>query len=203
MYGGVGDDTRAFIGFGFASLKLWLNQRDDISGREQQCNYREENFAQGDKGAIDDGEVKGDKRLREMRWQEVAGVSFLHNYHTRVLAKFPGKLTPTDVDGKNGGSAVLEEAIGETAGGSADIDGAGIAHVEVKMVNGMFEFEPAATDILLGCDAGDEVGGLNGIARFAGGMAVDEDLGGQNGALGLLAGFAKAQLNQHHVQAFH
>ena len=66
-------------------------------------------------------QIKRRKRLRKRGGREVAGIGFLHDDDARILAEFPGKLAVPDIHGINLGRAVLQEAIGESAGGSAQV----------------------------------------------------------------------------------
>jgi hypothetical protein len=73
----------------------------------------------------------------------------------------------------------------------------------MKMPQGVFQLVAAATDVFIAGIEGKLVTGFDGIAGFAGGLGVDADLSGQNGAFGALAAFAKAAFNQGLVKASH
>ena len=106
-----------------------------------------------------------------------------------------------DVDGDDGFGAVLEEAVGEAAGGGADVDAAGAVDAEVEAVEGFLEFEAAAGDE--GFGVADAEGGVGGdeVAGFGGGGVVDEDFAGEDEALGLFAGFDEAGGDEEEVEA--
>src|SRR5258708_25493318 len=65
MDGRILDNALASIGLCFAGLELRLDQRDDLTGRAQQCNDGRKNFAQGNEGTIDDDKINRVKGLRE------------------------------------------------------------------------------------------------------------------------------------------
>jgi hypothetical protein len=73
----------------------------------------------------------------------------------------------------------------------------------MKMVEGVFQLVAAAADIFIARIEGKTVIGLDGIAGFAGGLGVDADLSGEDGAFGAFAAFAKAAFNQGLVKASH
>jgi hypothetical protein len=71
------------------------------------------------------------------------------------------------------------------------------------MVQGVFQLVAAAADVFFAGIEGKLVIGLDGIAGFAGGLGVDADLSGKNGAFGAFAAFTKAAFNQSLVEASH
>jgi len=94
------------------------------------------------------------------------------------------------------GGAGLEQAIGEPAGGGAEVDGDEAGDIEMKVVQGVFQFKAAATDIFFAGFQCKDVVGLDGVAGFLGGLAVDADLAGEDGAFGFFAAFTKPALHQ-------
>ena len=95
-----------------------------------------------------------------------ARVGFFHDDDAAVLAEFPGKLALADVHGKNFRGAVLKQAIGETAGGRAEVERDQSGHVQLKMVQGVFEFVAAAADVFFAGVQGECVIRLDGVAGF-------------------------------------
>jgi hypothetical protein len=73
----------------------------------------------------------------------------------------------------------------------------------MKMVQGLFQLVSAAAYIFIAGIQGKTVIGFDGIAGFAGGLVVDADLSGENGAFGAFTAFAKAAFNQGLVKASH
>ena len=70
----------------------------------------------------------------------------------------------------------------------------------MKMVEGVFELEAAAADVFFLGEQNDLVAGFDGVAGFAGGLVVDFDLAGHDGALGFLAALAEAAFNHRLIQ---
>jgi hypothetical protein len=71
------------------------------------------------------------------------------------------------------------------------------------MAQGMFQLVAAAADVFFAGVESDLVTGFDGIAGFVGGLGVDADLAGEDGAFGAFAAFAKAAFNQRLVEASH
>ena len=130
-------------------------------------------------------------------------IGFFHHDDAPVLAKLPGELSPADVHGINLRRAVLEQAIGEAAGGRAEVERDQPGHVELKMFERVFEFVAAAADVFFAGVEREGVIGPDRVAGFAGGPGVDADLAGEDGAFGLFAAFAKAAFNQRLIEAGH
>jgi hypothetical protein len=134
---------------------------------------------------------------------QVAGIGLFHDDHPAILPEFPGKLSPADVHGKNLCGAVLQQAIGESTGGCAQVKRGHAGDIQMKMVQGLFQLVSAAAYIFIAGIQGKTVIGFDGIAGFAGGLVVDADLSGENGAFGAFTAFAKAAFNQGLVKASH
>jgi hypothetical protein len=87
--------------------------------------------------------------------------------------------------------AVLEEAVGEAAGGGADVEADPVERVDGEGLEGGFEFEATASDV-----AGFLLDGEWGVGGDLGAGFIDEafsaaDLAGEDEAFGLFAGLAK------------
>ena len=134
---------------------------------------------------------------------QVAGVGLLHDDDAGVVPEFPGELPPANVHGKNFHRAVLQQTIGESAGGRAQVERGEAGDIQMKMVQSMFQFVAAAADVFFAHVQGELVIGFDGVTRFVDGLGVDADLAGKNGAFGAFAAFAKAAFNQGLVEASH
>jgi hypothetical protein len=133
----------------------------------------------------------------------MARIGFFHDDHPAILPEFPGELTTANVHGKNFRRAMLQQTIGESAGGRAQVEHGRSCDIQMKILQGMFQLVAAAADVFIAGTEGKLVIGLDGIAGFVGGLGVDADLSGKNGAFGALAAFAKAAFNQGLVEASH
>jgi hypothetical protein len=186
--GRVCDNARPAVCFRFAGFELRFHQGEDSTRTAQQCNGGGDYLSQGDEGTIGHHKVRAVERHGEAKRGEMAGVGPFHDDNARVLAEFPGKLAAANVNGINFGRAVLKEAIGETAGGSAEVNGGQAARIELEMAQTVFELESAAADVPFRDGEGEIVFRLDRVAGLFGGLAAVEDLAGQDGAPGLFAG---------------
>lgn len=138
--GGVTDDAAAGD-FGGAGFELRLEEDDAGSGGWEAARGRGQDFAQGDEREVGDEEVEG--------WEfgKVAGVGALHECDARVVAEALVELGATDIDGEDGGSAVLKEAVREATGGGAEVEAAEAGDVDLEGGECGFEFFAAAADV--------------------------------------------------------
>src|SRR5207237_9685724 len=99
--------------------------------------------------------------------------------------------------------AVLEQAIGEPAGGGAEVNGHGPFHLQLKVNQGVFQLVAAAADVFIPGLEFDPVVRADRVAGFVGGVPVDFDEAGQDGALGLFPAFAQTAFNESVIEAGH
>ncbi len=131
------------------------------------------------------------------------GIGLFHDRDTRIIAQFPGKLAPAHIDRKNPLCAGLQQAIGKTAGGGAEVNGNEAGGVQLKMLERVFKLETAAADEFFRGREGDLVLSGHIIAGFLCDLAVDTDLAGENRALGAFAAWAKAALHHGLIKTCH
>jgi len=131
----------------------------------------------------------------------VAQVRPFDEVHTRIVPEAFVDLAVANVESCDRCGAVLQEAVGETAGGRPYIQGAEAGHLEGEGLQRGLELEPATADIAIGHGEFEEGVGADGPARLVGDLAVDPDLAGEDGPLGLLAAFTKATLDKLLVKA--
>ena len=194
--GGVADDA-AWADVCAGEFELGFDEDDGVAAGFEDGEGGGEDEGEGDEGDVGDDEVH---EFRDIGGGHVADVEVFAADDAGVIAEFPDELVGSDIVGVDSSGAVLEEAVGETAGGSADIEGDEAGDVDVEVVQGAFEFEAAAADVARGFfDAEDGVEGNEG-AGFEAGLIVDEDLAGEDEAFGLFAGGAEALLNESLIQ---
>src|SRR6185437_11681559 len=99
--------------------------------------------------AINNRQIERQKRRGKSGRGQFASVGFLHHYDARILTQFPRKLTVTHIHGIYFGGSMLEEAVREPTGGSAQVRGGQACYFDLKMPQSMFQFQAAATDVLL------------------------------------------------------
>jgi hypothetical protein len=119
------------------------------------------------------------------------------------VPELPGELPPANVHGKNFRRAVLQQTIGESAGGRAQVERHESGDIQLKMAQGVFQFVAAAADEFLFRIQSEPVIGFDGVTGLVRGLGIDADLAGKNGAFGAFAAFAKAAFNQCLVEASH
>lgn len=197
--GGVTDDA-AFLDVFFSGFELGFNEEDGGRVGEEDAVHSGEDEGQGDEGAV--GDAEGGAGV-EVGGIEVAGVYFFTEDDAGVAAEAWVELVVADIDGVDGGGAVLEEAIGEAAGGGADIEAdAAVCGEGGPGGEGGVELTAAAGDEgLLVTDAdgggiGDEAAGL------IDGEVGDEDVTGTDEALGLFPAFGEGTLDEEAIEAF-
>jgi hypothetical protein len=130
-------------------------------------------------------------------------VGFLHDDDTGIAPEFPGELPPANVHGKNLCRAMLQQTIGEPAGGRAQVERGHSGDIQLKMAQGVFQFVAAAADVFFVRVQGEPVIGFDGVTGFVAGLGVDTDFSSKNGAFGAFAAFTEAAFNQSLVEACH
>ena len=133
----------------------------------------------------------------------MARIGFFHDHHAFILAQFPRELALADIHGKNFCRAALQQTIRKAAGGGAEVERGEAGDIQLKMNEGVFEFVAAAADVFFRRDQNNFVRGPDGVAGLAGGMAVDADLAGEDGAFGAFAAVAEAAFNERLIKSGH
>ena len=97
--------------------------------------------------------------------------------------------------------AALEHAVGEAAGGGADVDAGEAGEVDGPVGEGVLELEAAAADVLeVGAEEADGGGGGDGGAGLVDALLVDEDSAGEDEGLGAFAGGGVALVDEELVE---
>src|SRR3954471_149117 len=119
----IANDPCPAVRFFFTGFKLRFEQRDELSGGTRQCNGGRNNFFERNKRTIYDNEIDRRIRGRKLSGGERASVRFFQDEHARVLTQLPRKLAVTHIDGIDFCGAMLQQAIGESARGRAEVQG--------------------------------------------------------------------------------
>ena len=121
-------------------LKLGLDESDNgLSGLEVGgCGG--DNHPKGYEGNVDDDEVDG---LGEV--EGVAGVELFDDDDAEIVTEFLVELAVSDVDGVDLLRAALEEAVGEAAGGGADVEPGHSRGVDSEGVEGVGQLDAPAS----------------------------------------------------------
>ena len=98
---------------------------------------------------------------------------------------------------------MLQQAIRETAGGRAEVNGCQAGDVKLKMCQRMLQFVAAAADEFLRRFHGEFIAGFDAVAGFACGPVVDADLSRENESFGPFAAVAQAAFDECLIHAGH
>ena len=137
---GIADDA-PLPDFALACLELRLDEHERIPARLQERQDRGESEANADEGDVTGEEIGAERELAE-----VARVRPLHDGDARVVAKLRMQLAVADIDGDHSRNAVLEQVIGEAAGGRADVDAVARVELDLELLEGVRELLAAPRD---------------------------------------------------------
>ena len=198
----------SFADVGAASFKLRFNENDGgamprVMGRAESCENGGEHKRRGDKRDIHSDEGwRGLAGSEELAWSEEAGVGALAESDAWVVTKFVGDLSVAGIDCEDRSCAALQHAIGEAAGGGADVDAGEIGEVDAPMGEGALKLEAAAADVLeIGTEETDDGVGRDGGTWFVNALLVDEDAAGEDESLCALAGGGVALIDEKLVNS--
>lgn len=96
---------------------------------------------------------------------------------------------------------MLQQTIGEPSGAGAQVDASGAGDRETEMVESVFQFVTTSGNVAIAGKQLDRIALADPVARLLGGVSVDPDLSGHDGALGLRAGFAETAVYQCLIDA--
>lgn len=197
--GRIADDA-SFADVLASGLELRLDEEDEF----ESCAYRGSSSdclqeRRQDEGSGDEGDVHGEEGDvgGQIAGIEEAGIGALHEDDARIVAERLGDLAITGVDGENTLGAVLQHAVGEAAGGGANVETEAPAQIDVPVSEGSFELESATADVaqIAAEEADGGIGGdrVAGLIEF---LLIDEDAAGEDEGLGALAGGGEAEVHQ-------
>ena len=172
-----------------SGLELGLNERDDTAAVREGADDWRQNQAQRDEGDIARREG-GDER--QVLGLHEAGVEALAPPDARIVLELLVELVVADIDGGHARRPVLEEAVGEAARRSADVEAVEPFHREAEVDEGPFELLAAATHEA-GFRGERDLGVLGeGVARLCRGLAVHAHFASENKALRHFAALSEA-----------
>jgi len=122
------------------------------------------------------------------------------DHDARVRAQLPGELAVADVDGVDPRGAVLEQDVGEAAGGGADVGADQAGWRKREVAEGVVELQSATGDpgMILAADFEGRVFG-EGLASFLDAPGAGEDLSCEDEGLGAGAAFNQAAIGEQDV----
>src|SRR5579863_8219029 len=178
-------------------FELGLHQDHQFSARGEQRHDGRDQQRGGNEAGVAHGQV-------EPHWKilgsKISRVHAFADHHAWVVAQLPIELAVANVDRPHARCAALEQAIGEAAGGGADVETNAALDVDGPMIESRRQLVTAAADeghALKQLDlsiAGHAVAGLFGF------LAVEEHVPGENQSLRLFARIGQTAINQDLIE---
>jgi hypothetical protein len=187
--GGFVADNAAFADMLPASLELRLYEHDELPALALYRKRRRDDRRQKQRGR-NERDVHGDEidELAHLFMGKVAGVGFLKQADPRILTKAKIDLSVPGIDCNDSRSPVLQQAIGKTAGGSADIQTNLALHVDLPVFQSFFQLKAAAAHVLQVFPKQTNLGvRVNGSAGFLDFLPVDQYVASEDERLGSFA----------------
>ena len=154
----------------------------------------------GDEADVDDTQIQG---LTDVLGGHIADVGALHDHDPGIVADLPVQLAVAHIDGKDLCRTLLEQAIGEAAGGAAGIGADEARGVNTEVPQCLFQLQATAADIGTGLtphldDSGICIEGHTGLIGL---LSVDIDQTRHNDGLSLGTGLGVELLHEEHIQS--
>src|SRR6185437_10640303 len=122
--------------------------------------------------------------------------------HAGIVAELHGDLSKAGVDARDGGSPPLQQAVGKSARGSADVDTMAARYGNAPVIECAFQLEAAAADVAQVLPEKANRGfGRYGRARLVDLLLVGENAAGENKCTGALPTLDEAAFDQKHIDA--
>ncbi len=150
---GIAHDA-AFANLLAARLELRFHQDHKLKTIARRVGLHTAQHGRENECSRDEGNIHGDKadRLLPQRWispnllrRKVASVGFFQQPDAGIAAQSRIHLSVTGVHCDYFSRATLEKAVGETAGGSANVHAGPAAHVDLPMLQRARQLEPSTT----------------------------------------------------------
>src|ERR1700738_181174 len=137
----TGDDAAGADVFA-RQFELGLYQDQKIGAGLGGLRSGRQDFADGDEGDVEDDQIDW---FGDVAGAKVAGIAGDSN-DAAVVAQLPGQLIDIHVHGVDAHSSVLEEAIGESAGGCSDVQANARVRIDGKVLQSAFQLHSASAD---------------------------------------------------------
>jgi hypothetical protein len=182
-----------------AEFELGFDEADELAVvRMQHGHHGWEDQGQRDEGKIKHRQIN---RFRNIVRQEMPEIELLAGDDPGVAADLPDQLVGAHIEGIDLGRAVLEQAVGEPAGGGSGIETGQAGRIDLKMRQGSFQFKAPSADIpWFGFD-GNGVVRFDGLSGFGGRVAINQHFAGKDETFGLLAGITEAAFREGGIEA--
>ena len=146
-------------------------------------------------------QVASASALADLFESQITRIDAFVHHHARIVAQFPIELARAHVHGVHARRAVLQQAVGEAAGGGADVQAQPARHIDAEMIQRRLQLQPAAAHIASALPATSmRLAASTRVARLDGFLSVDQHLAGHDESLRFLAGFGQAALDQQTIE---
>jgi hypothetical protein len=125
-------------------LELRLDQREQMHRRRRQRQRHRQHRLQGNEADVDDDDIGPRGQALAL---EFANIGFFHRHDFGVVAQRGMQLAVTDIDGEDEARAVLQQHLGEAAGGRADVEADMVLDLDRILLQCAGELDAAARDI--------------------------------------------------------
>ena len=177
-----------------AGFELRLHQHQQVAAGQHEGGEPPHHQAQADERQVDGHEIR---RAAGVARLQVTDVGAFEAAHVRGRQQPLVQLRPADVDGHHARRAVLEEAVGEPAGGGPHVDAALGVHLEVQRRQRPVELVSPAAHETRALQHLEGVAGEHGPGGPLGDGSVDGDGTGVDEPLRFLP--ARRQLPAHQL----
>ena len=173
-----GSHHAAFADPSFSDFKLRLDERNHFSAWLKQCFHRRQYQFKRDKRDVDCGKTYAGWKSANL---EKTNVGFFKNNDARMVSQLPIQLAVAHIHRVDSRGAMLQQAIGKSAGGRADVKGDFAIDVDFKFLKRFCQLDSATASI--GRGSGPKSyrrAGINETSDFRNRMIIDQHLTGQD-----------------------
>src|SRR2546428_4573232 len=179
-----------------SDLELRLHQSDDFPARGEDAEHRGKDLLERDERHIDDRErglLAEDPRVEGPR------VGVFHHDDALVFAEPRVELARADVHGVYARGATLEQAVGESAGRSADVQADTSGHLDLEAVDRVHELLAPTAHVRGASPQLDSRPGRHERARLVPALAADEHVTREDLPGGLFTAVHQPLADEHPV----
>src|SRR5210317_1579378 len=134
-------DHPTFTNLPFTNFELGLDQGNNVTARLDQRSCRRQDLLERNERGIDHGEVRNLVQLVRCQMPDIGAFEI---NDPLIIAQLPGKLTVTDVNGKDLPGTPLQQAIGKTTGRGSHIKCRSTCCSHLESLESPGKLEPAA-----------------------------------------------------------
>jgi hypothetical protein len=173
-----GSHNAAFADPSFANFKLWLDERNHFSAWLKQYFHGREYQFKRDKRDVDCGKTYTGWKSANL---EKTNVGSFENNDARMVSQLPIQLAVAHIHRIDSRGAMLQQAIGKSAGGRADVKGDFTIDVDLKFLKRFCQLVSATAGIGRGSGSKSyHRAGINETSHFRNWLIIDQYLTGQH-----------------------